>query len=74
MKLLKEKLVQAVIYLQFITALLGCIHHSYEIWHDFNLGNHLHNISINMTLEHGHPQYEQLYPEQLAKETQSLPR
>ncbi len=74
MKLLKGKLAQTLICLRFITALLGGIHYGHEIWHDFNLGNHLHNISINMTLEHGHPQYEQLYPEQLAKETQSLPR
>jgi hypothetical protein len=55
MKVLKEKLTQAVICLQLITALLGGIHHGYQIWQDFSLGNRLHSVSINMTLQHGIP-------------------
>jgi hypothetical protein len=48
MKVSQDKLAQALIFLQLIAALLGCVHHSYQIWHEFNLGNHSQSVSLNL--------------------------
>jgi hypothetical protein len=51
----KKTRVKVLFCIQLTTALLGGTNHAYNVWHDFNLGDHFHVSSHDQTLPPEHP-------------------